>query len=594
MDTDKYFNNYNDMIKKMNPSISILKGWIGLFVIILFLASCQDNPATYISPTTRQFTPGPISVSSGITNVKLSWDKPAYIAGDLEASYTVIVSKDSLFQTDTLIVARTDTAGITFTEDSLNARVEYFAKVRTNQFKGHDASNWTLSQGFSIRGLQLFKPIYQPDVNATGLKLRWIKIPSINSELKFIRFQELSSKLNPKPVGEPIKVNLASQDLQHGYKTVNEILKSNTPYKAILFQAKNNGQGLRNVGSVIFTTAHKLNFTKILNPGANLGIAIKNSANGAVIGLRPGTYTLGSTAKIIKKNITIASTSGKPANTKLKVEEFVLIGNGAGIRLKDLDINMGGSDWLFDLQKYQGKDKVHLKYIVIDHSWVHNTGGTLVNGNRGNIKIDSIRISHSMLYNSKGVTDYFKIKGMKFKSIKILNSTIYNVGKRFFSWWDNLENWDVTPTILFDHCTINSFASGGAAYLFIDGRDNPMNLTIRNSIIANPVEPGETLKSTVLLRANDSKGKIKVTNNNFFNMTDGRGDQLEFPDYTIMGLNKHIDLGWDAHTKDFSLPTNTILRNFSIAGGPVGDPRWTIENFNRYKNINVNEIFSDE
>jgi len=563
--------------KKM---ISFRSPLINVFLCLLLggiVMSCKNNSTGPNKPPMREFTPaGMLHVNSGISKVKLSWNPALYTSKDSSVAYTVIVSKDSLFKADTLITAVTDTAGITFTTDTLQAHQKYFAKVRTNKVGNRPASHWTPSQSFSIRGRQIFLPVYGPNIKSTSATLMW---QDTVKNLATIKLQKLQGKINPKPVGSKKTVNITSQDMQSGSITINN-LNPKTRYRADIFQNKKNGKGTLSVGLTSFMTKAKLHFTKIVSPGGDLQSAIDNSANGAVIGVKPGTYSINS-VELKGKSITLASTTRDPSTTKINFEKFQLKNTGAGIKFIGLNLDGNGNSYFINLVSSNGdSDPAHFKNIIVDNCYVHNTTHTVLRGDRGNnsaYSIDTLRINHSKMYKEKVAGyNYFTLGGVKIHSIQLLNTTFYKVARKFIGWGKKLDSEPKTePTIIIDHCTINSFGADGKDNLVLDAGHNPVNFKMENTIMANIPLPGRSVESP-LLKAEGPGSHVRVSNNDFFKLTNGSGKKLTWPSYSYMTMvnNRHIDLGWGSSTTDFTLPKSSQLRTLSTSGGPIGDPRW--------------------
>ena len=58
-----------------------------------------------------------------------------------------------------------------FTDEELAVRQQYFVRVKVNALDDRPESNWSISRGFSIRGVQKLYPILSPNKYLAGCKM---------------------------------------------------------------------------------------------------------------------------------------------------------------------------------------------------------------------------------------------------------------------------------------------------------------------------------------------------------------------------------------------------------------------------------------
>lgn len=537
----------------MKVAISRFLKMVPVILLGALAFACEDD-VEQLEPM-RMFTPaGDIQSESGINQVMLTWNPSLYTTASSGVTYTVEVAADTLFQTPVIVSVQTDTAGVVFTDEQLDVRTDFFARIKANELGDRPESHWVTSNSFQIRGEQVMLPLYGPDIKATSTLLRWRPTPTLTRIV-----------LRPA-TGDAIEVMLAEEAIASGTLTV-ENLQPNTFYNVEIYA------GNRSKGFSSFTTAMETIYTTVLTPEDNLQEAIENSANGDVIGLEPGEYSLPETVDINGKNITIMSTSGNPRDTKVNFKQFDVEGEGAGATFSgiEFDGSVEGADYFFNIVG----DAANFRSFMIENSIVHGVGNTILRGNRGNdndYKTDTIRINSSLVYNvgESGGYSFFVLDEMQFQHLELVNSTFYGIGRQLISWAKDLTGAPV-PTILIENSTLANF--GYRDYPLLDARGNMVDFTMRNSILANIPTTGSTIGEN-LLRVSSTGSNVTVANNNLYNLTNGEGVALIFPEFARLTDNTAVDLGWDETTTNFTLPAGSPLRTASNTDGPVGDPRW--------------------
>lgn len=532
---------------------------------VLLNLSCKKDKDL---AATRMFMPsGEIKATSAETFVTLTWNASLYTQStDKNVTYTVQVSKDSLFNT----VERTyvtDTTGVVITQDSIPVRKKYYARIKTNAKDNSPESKWLTSSSFKITGEQIFYVLRETEIKENGVTLRWIITPGVTKVV-----------FTPS-TGTAIESAITAAESSAGVKVIAG-LAAGTTYEVEIYA------GTNSKGYLTFTTESSTAFTVVITPADNLVTVIDTCSNNAVIGLQPGIYSAGATNFTVKqKTITIKSISGNPGDTKVNWKEFTLKGTGAGIKLQGIEFDGLASAGLYFLNitgLNSDAEAATLTSIDVYNCVIRNMGNCLLRANRGanagDHKIGLMKFRNCLVYDNLYTNLYtiFTLDKLQFTKLDISNSTFYNAGQALISCTNTLT---VTPmpSMVIDGCTFNYFGTN-SKYLLLDASANPVDFTMQNSILANSPRTGGTVQNQVL-RATAASSTLSFSYNNTFdlmNNTTGTAVALTYPTYSYLTMtsNRTIDLGWTATTTDFTLPAASDLRTGGKTGGVIGDPRW--------------------
>jgi len=543
---------------------------ITLLLLMVLAMGCEKKLDTTLN-LPRPFTPTQVSSKNAETSATISW-RPSLFAMKGDVSYKLEVSTDSSFASSQLSLT-VDSTAIILTDNDLEIKTKYFARVKAVNNAGSESA-WAYSSSFQILGEQVFFALLDAELKDKSVVLRWKATDGLTKIV-----------LTPDG-GTAIEIPLDATDLTNQYKEITG-LTATTAYTAVIY--KSNVEK----GTISFTTKEPSIYSTVLNPGDNLVDAVANAADGDLIGLSPGTYDCvdGTGAftniAVIQKTISILSTSGDPADTKVNFKEITLKGDGAGITLNGINFDGAPSTASGQASLYfinltglsSDSGPASFTNITVENCRVHNMANAFMRGNRGGSngahKIGEISINNSFVYNSAQVnTNYslLQINKLQFASIKVTNSTLYSIGRCFLD-WDATFSVSPRPTVLVDQCTINNFGLAGQSYILFDVNQNDVQVTMQNSIVANTPYPSEQVSS--LIRAD--MAMISISNSNYFNLMDGAAPTpapLTIPSYVVESNNTMIDLGWTSATSDFTLPAGSPLRTASTSGGAIGDRRW--------------------
>jgi len=533
-----------------------------LVLIAATLNACKKSEDQPDEPA-RLFKPSEVKITAGETKAKLTWTVPIMATGKV-LKYNIDFSTDSTFAT-VKYSATSDTAGVTVTEDNIPVRTKFYARVKAAATADQPESKYVRSSVFQLTGTQLFSAVRDNDIKETNVTLRFT--PTVG----------LSTIVLTPINGNAVTATLNATDALAGAKLISG-LTAGTPYSAELF-ADTKSKGL-----VIFTTLVPTNYTVRLNPGDDLATAITNAADGATIGLNPGTYTLAAASFITRKTITIKSTSGNPSDTKVNYKEIDLEGTGAGITLSGIEFDgtAGASLYFLNFIGSQAANGSAATFtnVVVDNCIAHGSTTAFLRGDRGtaarDFKITNITVNNSIVYDMglNGSSAYYTlhVNKMQFNTIAVSKSTFYNAGPGLVS-ASTTYTGDVVPTVAVTNSTFNGFG-GNAKYALLDASANPIRFTIQNSIMANTPKSGTV--NAAAIRATGAGSTLAISNSNYFNLSSALtgGTALNFGTAALTS-NQTINLGWTPTTTDFTLHATSPLRIAGNTGGAIGDPRWT-------------------
>lgn len=556
---------------------------LSLLVMLLLLGACAKSIDGIVEDASanRSFTPSNLKIRTSADSAIITWNLPVLASGK-KLTYTVDVSSDSTFQkVDFTKVV--DTTGVVILEPTLALATRYFTRVKVNPYKTSAESRYLSSaDAFSLIGQQYMKYIRDFEITKSSVLVHWVT-GAATAGMDKILLTPLDGSL---PVGTPIEVALTPAEAQLGEKLITGLESAKTYRLQLLAAGKS--KGLANV-----RTASEIFYTIRISPGTDLAAAITAAADGDIIGLEPGTHNLTAAFNLLNKSVTIRSTSNNPADTKIKVREFSLVGDGAGVTFAGLDIdgNYSGTSIGVQFLQLKGSSTANnaqavFKNIALNNCIIHDYSRCFFLGNLGaavnDQKLSNFIINNCIIYNidklSTGTYYTFSMEKLLFGSFTIRQSTFYAVGQGLINMSTNglTTSASSIPTVLIDFSTFNNWGGGSGKQLFIDANANPVSFTFTNSIIANSPIAG-TLAGSYRATSTSTGNVRSFRNNNYFKLY----SNLTNTALPLTGLeqisNLQIDLGWTAATTTFSLasqPADSPLLKASRNGLAVGDPRW--------------------
>jgi hypothetical protein len=526
----------------------------------LHLSSCK-KPTEELGPMREFMTSAGISVKSGQTQAVLSW-REAVNTDSTKSTYTVEVSQDSSFISTAKFTYVVSGISLTVTDSQLIIREKYYARVKTNGKTPEQDSKWVKSNAFSLTGEQIFLAVKDNETKHNSVILHWVDST-----------KPLLTKIVLTPqAGSPIEVPLDQVDLDSSFKKI-EGLSPSTKYHAQIFTAT------KEKGYIDFTTKDVPVYAYTINPTMDLSAVLDTCAASIIIGLDTGTYLPTATCNLKGKSVTLMSVSGNPDDTKVVFKEFKLMGDGAGLVLRDISFDGAGTALYFLNFAGLASDAAAANFanVSLENCRVSNYGNCLLRANRGaaagDHKIGSITFNNCIFYNNLLTNLYteFTLDKLTFQNFTVTNSTFATVGRAILGMGTALPAGTPIPVVLFDHNTINNFGTGTNRVL-MDANTNPVQATFTNNIFANT--PRTSTLNNELLRATGVGSTVVFSFNNYFKLTNGSAVILTIPTYVTQAGVQQVDLGWLPATTDFKLAASSPMQTAGSTGGPIGDPRW--------------------
>jgi len=517
-----------------------------LLCLVLGVVSCKEDDDEEIDQL-RMFMPtGNISSASGENQVTLTWQESLLSNG--QASYTVEVAADTLFETPVVFTGVTDTTAITLTEEQLEVRQTYFARIKANAQGNTPESKWLTSNGFGIRGVQLFldNPVKSTDLTEVGVILR------------FTSREDLTSIVLTDENGATQEIALTPADLSAGSVVIDN-LTSRTTYTANILA------GDRNRGTTTFRTKEPLAGILIDlrgiegRPGV-LQDTITLVPNGSTIILKRGmTYTISATTSL-DRSVTITS------GTDLTIEElasiyftsnFNIVAGSNISKIHFQDVNMSSDDatnrYIFNINQasaietlsfdnvrasmFRGLVRLQAQPTIITRFSLNNSVVDSI-GSYGIINVD---VATSMVEN-----------------ISLTNSTIYKAEKVIVSR-------NNSSSVLIENVTINEAPVSGQ-YLIDYSTSGTNNVT--DGIVLRNIILGTGKADSQTIRGIRSSTTTSVEVSNSYSTSD-----YVTTNFPITGLTAYSGTALNLWVNPKN--GNFQFKDQSFAGRTsAGDPRW--------------------
>ena len=345
-----------------------------MLAIIILLAACSKSIEGIVEDpsTNRAFLPSNLKTRTSVDSAIITWNLPVLASGK-KYSYTVEISADSLFgKIDFTKVS--DTTGLVILEPALALAKKYFTRIRVNAYKDSGQSQYlTAPSSFSINGQQYLKVIRDQETTKSSVLLHWY-VNAATAGINKIIFL-------PADGSAPIEVAVSAGEAQLGEKLVSG-LQADKSYRIQLLAAG------KSKGITTIKTLPDITYTTTISPANDLATVLTAAADGDVIGLTPGTYNLTALFNLLNKSVTIRSTSNNPNDTKIKLREFSLVGDGAGVTFAGLDIDGNYSGTSIGVQFLQLKGNATtsnapatFKNITLDNCNIHDYSRCFLLGN---------------------------------------------------------------------------------------------------------------------------------------------------------------------------------------------------------------------
>ncbi|MHA6249314.1 DUF5123 domain-containing protein [Pontibacter sp. CAU 1760] len=520
-------------------------------VLLGALAFACEEDADKLDPM-RMFTPaGPVKTVSGETQVKLTWNPSLYTSSSNGVTYTVEVAADTLFQTPIVVAAQTDTAGIVFTDDQLEVRQKYFARIRANALGEREGSKyWAVSSGFTIRGEQVLQALSNSDITDKAVLLKWRE----RAGLTKIVLTPLDA--TGAPAGAVLETLLAEEDLAARQKFVRGLTGSTT-YRVEIFR------GTRVAGYLTFTTnaptiGNIIDLTSFNNRQSVLEDTLLQVESGSIIILKKGmTYTISNTVALDRSITIMSENTLDPARATIFFTSNFNIAEGSAVdSVVFKDVTMRGSDYggsyVFNIDKAStvGKIKFESSHAEIFRgiARIKTSGATVSNFVVSNSVIDSVANYGVLTVDNSGA---------KVNNIVFRNSTFYKIERPITSK-------SSASTILIENSTFNETPEAGRYLVDYSSNEVTGGVSFRNNIVGSGKKIGED-SGVKGIRVG---GSTLVQSSSSYVTSDYVATGNEIPNLTVYG-GTSADLFQNPKKGDFR------IKDAGFAGkGSAGDPRW--------------------
>src|SRR6478609_5362528 len=201
---------------------------IMVLIVLILAIACKEEEQ--VLSLTRQFSPSKISSVNGETQVTITWPNSLFTTVG-NVSYAIEISDNAADFTNPVVTATVPTVGapsnttaisVVVTDDKLQIKKDYYARVKTIGTEDVADSNWLLSTAFRILGEQYLLPVTSDNIIDKGVRLYWKPSP------------DLTKIIITPASGAPIEVALTDADRTATFKIISS-LTQNTSYSAEIF-----------------------------------------------------------------------------------------------------------------------------------------------------------------------------------------------------------------------------------------------------------------------------------------------------------------------------------------------------------------------
>lgn len=522
---------------------------------MLTLASCEKDDDLEVGVPKRMFTPASeIKATSAETSVFLSWHPSLHSTG-MPVTYTVEVAADTLFETELVFTTVTDTAGVTITDEDIQVRTPYFARVKANANAQSAESGWVVSSRFSIRGEQIFLPLGDVDVTDEGALLSWRESAGID------KIVVVAIDMEGEPVGAATTFDLDEADILNGQKLIIG-LEPETRYRAEIFAGENSK------GTITFTTKEELeegviDLTGIADRPSVLQDTLSQIDAGSIVILKKGvTYTIDATTALDRSVKIMSEVSFEPGKAiiDLTSTNFDLV-EGSSIDFIEFEnlelIGNGTGNYVFNIDKAGDVGKISFEGCVIRAF----RGVTRIK--TGGVSITDFTFNNTVIKDvlGYGVVNVDHVES-KIDNIELKNSTIYNVERIIIA----RQNALTSNSILIDNCTFYRAPQATRYLVDYNGVDLTNGVQINNSILGiglgDPDGDGE-----VKVRGIRVGGGTLVESSNTYHTADYVASSNVIPDLKSYAGSSE-DLFVDPANGDFTIKDDSF-EGKETAGDPT-------------------------
>ncbi|WP_162053323.1 DUF5123 domain-containing protein [Pontibacter pamirensis] len=512
--------------------------------------ACEDD-VEKLEPM-RMFTPaGDVKAISGETQVNLTWPASLYTTNSSGATYTVEVAADTLFETPIILSVQTDTAGVVFTDEQLEVRQKYFARIKANTLGDRpESKSWAVSSGFMIRGEQIFEALLNSSITDRGVLLKWREREGLT---KIVLTPQSAAG---EPAGTPIEVDLTGEDLAVRTKLVTG-LDASTTYRAEIFRDS------RLMGYLTFTTnapvvGNVIDLTGFTQRPSVLEDTLLQIESGSIVLLKKGvTYTISSTLNLDRSVTIMSENTVSPDKATIFFTSNFNVAEGSQIdSVVFKDVVMRSSDYggkyVFNINKPTDIGKIKFDAV---HAEIFRG---IVRLQSAGINVDEFSVVNSVMdsLSNYGVLTIDNA-GANVNDILFRNSTFYKIERVMTSKAGS-------ASIIIENSTFNDAPEATRYLIDYNSNDVSGGITFRNNIVGRGKKVGED-NAVNGIRTGSS---TLITSSGSYATSDYNATGNQIPNLTVYS-GTATDLFQDPKNGNFT------IKDPSFAGaGSAGDPRW--------------------
>lgn len=532
----------NKYIKVIMPAMALALG----------IVSCKKDEVGS-NELVRMFIPGDISVISGDTIATLSWKASLYTTGNPDVSYTIELSRDSLFAGTPELSQVTKNTQITVTDRQLAVKQKYFARLKANAVGNSAESKWLYSSSMTpIKGEQIFLPVLDGELTESSITLRW-KVTAGVTKIT------LTGPNNSKT-----DYTVNGTESNAGKKTITG-LTPQTAYMAAIFVST------AEKGNYSFTTFAGIPTgagVVMVQATDDLAAMLTTVAPGTTFVLLQGTkYTTDATIVLPNNaSFTIWGQTG-PNRPILAFNGITLPATAGTIKFENVDLTgFQNADPLGTKRSYifNQSAATATSEIIFENCIIRNLANTPLRVQGSNsITIDKTTINKCILYDigwngSNGTYAIINnnVANSKFNNIYITNNTFYKIGYGLI-----LHNAAPTANLQVDNNTFNNTTGDGRYFIDYNAQVITGSFSFANNIIGSTASPAGTAKD---IRSTTAPS----VGNNTYKTTDA----------VFTGTTNNSILPYTKASTDlFTDPANGnfLYKDVNFLGRSTsGDPRW--------------------
>jgi hypothetical protein len=449
--------------------------WLLITSLLFTAVSCADKELGEFIPE-RMFTPAGLDVETTDISATLSWPRSLFAEGTV--TYTLEVSKDSMFQGTVHITKQIDSLRYVVNESDVEVGSKYFARVRANATGAAEASHWVHSPSFIITGEKLLLPVAAADLTMNSVVLKW----------------------NPGTVTH-IMLNGVRHDITPSEATAGEKsftgLTPKTDYTAMLY----NNTLFR--GSQSFRTPANIPtgpLVVVVGATDSLGAMLKTAVNGNIFVLLEGAQQFYDDQIILPEGVSV-TIFGEDVPTKPVVafNGITLPANAGTITFENIDLTgyqhndptKTKRNYIFNQSAASNTDQVIFENCIIRN--FTNTPFRMQGSNA--ITINKLVFNNCVAYdcgdnNANGTYAFIhtNVATGKVNNIEITNSTLYKIGYSII-----LHNAAPSQSVLIENCTFDNIIGNGRYFVDYNAQ-SAGTFNLRNCIIGKTLSPAATAR----------------------------------------------------------------------------------------------------